>query len=74
MILVNTSKDSTLSKVTSNSSLIIKMTSSNNQAFLYYFDGNYQLANIVKYLALACSACAIIFLLIGIFAGRLIGL
>lgn len=72
-ISLNTTRDNTLSKVT-NSSVVVKATASNNQALVYYTDDNYQLANVVKYLALACSACALLFLLIGVVTGRLIGL
>jgi hypothetical protein len=73
IIALNTTRDSSLSKIT-NSSVLVKATASNNQALVYYSDDNYQLANIVKYLSLACSGCAILFLLIGVITGKLIGL
>lgn len=72
-VSLNTTGDTPLSRVT-NSSVQIKATAANNQAFVYYSDEDYQTAKIVKYLSLVCSVFAILLLLIGLFGGRLIGL
>ena len=45
-----------------------------NQSLQFYSESEYQMANIVKYLAMAIGILAVLFLIAGILGGRLIGL
>ena len=52
----------------------IKASTSDNQALYYYSPEDYALSNTIKYLATALGILAILFLLVGVFGGRIIGL
>jgi len=52
----------------------IKASSDDNQALYYYSSEDYAMSNAVKYLSTALGVLAILFLLLGAFGGRLIGL
>lgn len=70
---VNTAASSQLSGVAP-FNVSVTGKADDNQALEYYSETDYSMGSIVKYLALAAGACAILFLVLGILGGRIVGL